>query len=293
MGGIRDVLALMRPAQWVKNGFVIAPLVFSQRFFDPVELLNVTVALASFCLASSSTYAFNDVIDRERDRSHPLKCKRPVACGRVSVASALAVGAALIVAAAALAWTLGPRFTAILALFFALHLVYSFALKNVLIADVLTIAAGFVLRAAGGVVAVGARMSPWLFVCTFLLAAFLALGKRRHEAVLLGVDAGEHREVLGRYTLRLLDRLVAAVSIATVVAYGLYTMAPGVESKLGTERLYLTVPFVVFGVFRYLFLVYGREEGGNPTTVLLGDVPLQLGIALWTVTVFLLLYSGA
>lgn len=287
---MRDLVTLLRPSQWVKNAFVVAPLVFSQRFFDATQLVNVAVATLAFCLASSASYAFNDVIDRDRDRRHPLKSKRPVAAGRVTPAAAVSVASALIVAAGLLAWVLGTTFLLILAAFFGLHLLYSFVLKNVIVADVAAIAAGFVLRAAGGVVAVGARMSPWLFVCTFLLALFLALGKRRHEAVLLGLEAGEHREVLGRYTLRLLDRLVAAVSIATVIVYALYALTPAVESNLGTERLYLTVPFVVFGVFRYLFLVYGREKGGNPTAVLLGDVPLQLGIASWIATVFLLLY---
>ena len=175
--------------------------------------------------------------------------------------------------------------------FLGLQGLYSIWLKHVVVVDVAALAAGFVLRAAAGVVAVGALMSPWLIVCTFLLALFLALAKRRHELFLLDADAGDHREVLGRYTVALLDQLIVIASVTTLIAYVLYTVSPEVIAKLGTERLYLTVPFVVFGVFRYLFLVYGRQEGGNPTDVLLGDIPLQIGIFSWIAVVFLLLYK--
>ncbi len=288
---MRDLIALLRPAQWAKNAFVLAPLVFARRFFDAGDLADASLAFVSFCLASSASYTFNDIIDRDRDRSHPLKANRPLAAGRVSGAVAAALAGALVAAALVSGWPLGSEFLAILAAFLVLHALYSAALKSLVVVDVMAIAGAFVLRAAGGVVAVEARMSPWLFVCTFLLALFLALGKRRHEAVLLGADAGGHREVLGRYSVRLLDLLIVVVSVATVVVYALYTVAPEVESKLGTERLYLTVPFVVFGVFRYLFLVYGRDQGGNPTEVLLADIPLQAGIGLWIGTVFWLLYG--
>jgi len=200
------------------------------------------------------------------------------------------LSAGLLVAGLALAMLAGPEVAAVLTAFVLLQIGYSTVLKHVVVVDVCALAAGFVLRAAAGVLAVNALLSPWLFVCTFLLALFLAVGKRRHELVLLGGDAGDHREVLGSYTPRLLDGLVTMISIATVGAYALYTLSPAVREKLGEDRLYLTVPFVVFGVFRYLFLVYRREEGGNPTAVLLGDLPLQAGIAVWIGAVFLLLY---
>jgi 4-hydroxybenzoate polyprenyltransferase len=287
---VRDFLELARPAQWIKNLFVLAPLVFSQRFFRTGELISAAVALAAFCLASSASYVLNDVLDRERDRGHPLKSRRPIASGRVAVAEALALAAALAVAALASSAALGPRFIGILAAFLGLQLLYSTSLKSVVVVDVATIALLFVLRAAGGVVAVGARMSPWLFLCTFLLAMFLGLGKRRHELALLEGYAANHRAVLGRYSVRLLDRLIAVIAMTTIVAYTVYTVTPSVEAKLGTDRLYYTVPFVVLGVFRYLFLVYGREEGGSPTDLLLADIPLQIGIAGWIVTVFVLLY---
>lgn len=285
-----DWFALLRPAQWIKNAFVLAPLVFSHRFFKPAPLVSALVAFAAFCLASSASYVVNDVLDRERDREHPLKCLRPIAAGRIRPDTAVA-GAVLVASVAlALGWAVGARFLTVLVLFLLVQILYSTALKYVVVGDVAGIAMLFVLRAAGGVVAVDARMSPWLFLCTFLLAMFLGLGKRRHELVLLKDEAGDHREVLGRYSVALLDWLIAAVAGATILAYTMYSLWPAVEAKLGTERLYLTAPFVAFGVVRYLFLIYRREEGGSPTDLLLGDLPLQVGIAGWIVTVFLLLY---
>jgi len=282
--------ALVRPAQWIKNAFVLAPLVFSHRFFKPAPLASAAVAFAAFCLASSAAYVMNDVLDRDRDREHPLKCLRPVAAGRIRPETA-AVGVVVLASMAlALGWGMGARFLAVLVAFLFVQILYSTVLKHVIVGDVAGIATLFVLRAAGGVVAVEARMSLWLFLCTFLLAMFLGLGKRRHELVLLKDEAGDHREVLGRYSVRLLDGLIAVVAGATIVGYTAYSLWPSVEAKLGTERLYLTAPFVAFGILRYLFLVYRREEGGSPTDLLLGDVPLQIGIAGWIVTVFFLLY---
>lgn len=285
-----DFFALLRPAQWVKNAFVLAPLIFSHRFFQLSELWSAAVAFVAFCLASSAAYVVNDVLDRHRDREHPLKSLRPIAAGRVSPGSALLLSSLLALVALGLGWAVGTRLVVVLAAFLLVQLLYSTGLKSLVVGDVAAIALLFVLRAAGGVVAVGARMSSWLFLCTFLLALFLGLGKRRHELALLKGDAGVHREVLGRYTVGLLDRLIAIAAAATIFAYTVYAFSPAVEAKLGTERLYLTVPFVAVGVIRYLFLIYRREEGGSPTDLLLGDVPLQLAIAGWIVTVFLLLY---
>ncbi len=280
----------MRPQQWVKNAFVLAPLMFSQRVFEPGASVAALAAFVSFCLASSAAYVFNDVTDRDRDRSHPLKRQRPIAAGRVSVRQALRLAFGLIAFSLVVAGFLGVSFLAYLLVFLLLQALYSSVLKSLLVIDVLAIATGFVLRAAAGVVAVGAHMSSWLLLCTFLLALFLALGKRRHEVVLLGESASEHREVLGLYSVAQLDRLIAVVSVATAVAYGFYSTSPVVAAKLGTDRLVLTVPFVVLGLFRYLFLIYRREEGGSPADILLGDGPLQAAIALWLAAVFLLLY---
>jgi 4-hydroxybenzoate polyprenyltransferase len=204
--------------------------------------------------------------------------------------AALMLAAVLVVVALVAGWTLGRVFLGLLAAFLIVQVLYSMWLKTIVVVDVGIIALLFVLRAAGGVAAVDARMSPWLFLCTFLLAMLLGLGKRRHEIILLEGGAGGHRAVLDRYTVRLLDVLISVAALTTIVAYTVYTVWPTVEAKLGTERLYYTVPFVVLGVFRYLLLIYRREEGGSPTELLLEDLPLQAAIAGWIVTVFLLLY---
>jgi 4-hydroxybenzoate polyprenyltransferase len=285
-----DIVALLRPAQWIKNAFVLVPLVFAQRFFLAQDLAHAGAAVISFCCASSAAYVFNDILDRDRDRRHPLKCDRPIAAGRVSIRRASLVGVIALLLAASLAAGVNAEFAAVLAAFCVLQIFYSTILKNIVIVDSVSIAFGFSLRAAAGVVAVGAAMSPWLLVCSFVLALFLALGKRRHESTLLGDEAGQHRDVLGRYSLRLLDQFIAISAVSTTVIYAMYCLSPQVAAKLGTEYLYLTIPFVVFGVFRYLFLVYGREEGGSPTDILLRDLPLQLGIVGWISTVFVLLY---
>jgi 4-hydroxybenzoate polyprenyltransferase len=287
---LRDLIVLMRPSQWAKNAFVLAPLIFSGRFFDEHSLLRAVSAVAVFCAAASAAYIANDIIDRDRDRNHPLKRDRPLAAGRVESRSAAALAVVLAVLALAGAFSLGFRFAIVLACFFALQVEYSLILKRIVVVDVFAIATGFVLRAAAGVVAVGASMSPWLLGCTFLLATFLGLAKRRHEVVLLSATAGDHREVLSAYSERGLDHLLRAAAAATVVIYILYARSPTVAQKLGTEDLWVTIPFVVFGVLRYLFLVYGRNDGGNPTGILLGDVPLQAGIVSWLLAVFFLLY---
>jgi len=285
-----DYLALLRPAQWIKNGFVLAPLVFSHRLFQAAPVASAGLAFIAFCSASSAAYVLNDLIDRVRDREHPLKCLRPIAAGRVGEKQAVALALAAATLALALGWCVGTRFLLVLVSFLLVQILYSTGLKSLVVADVAAIAVLFVLRAAGGVVAVGARMSGWLFLCTFLLAMFLGLGKRRHELALLKSDAGDHREVLGRYSVALLDGMIAVAAATTIGAYTIYAFWPSVEAKLGTEYLFVTVPFVAFGVVRYLFLIYRRDEGGSPTDLLLGDLPLQLGIAGWIVTVFFLLY---
>ena len=285
-----DLVALLRPAQWSKNAFVLAPLVFSQQLVDPQRLGAALWAFVVFCLASSSAYVLNDILDRERDGRHPLKSVRPLAAGRLGwrVAAWLSIGLGAMAVAAGAA--LGGSFLAVLGAFLLLQVFYSLLLKDVVVVDALAIATGFLLRAAAGVVAVEARMSAWLFLCTFLLALFLAFAKRRHEIAVLGAEATEHRGVLGRYTVGLLDQAITVMATTTVIAYIVYCMWPAVAEKLGTDHMYATVPFVVFGVFRYLFLVYGRAEGGNPASVLLADVPLQMGVASWLTVVLFLLY---
>ena len=271
----------MRPEQWLKNGFVLAPIVFSGLVGDPDAWLRTMLAVAAFCAASSAVYLVNDVIDREADRSHPIKQNRPIASGEVSVATALVVAVLLLIAAAFASVWLGGWFPAVLAGYVSLVLLYSALLKRAVFLDVLVVAAGFVLRVVGGAVAIDVPVSRWILVVTYLLALYLALGKRRSELVLLGGGAGTHRVVLGHYTLPMVDQAISVVLGATVVAYALYTVAPETVAKVGSEGLLATVPIVLYGLFRYLYLLHRHELGGSPTKALLTDRPLLVCVIVW------------
>ena len=271
----------MRPEQWLKNGFVLAPIVFSGLVGDPDAWLRTLLAVAAFCAASSAVYLVNDVIDREADRSHPIKQNRPIASGEVSVATALVTAVILLVAAAFVSVWLGGWFPAVLAAYVSLVLLYSALLKRAVFLDVLVVAAGFVLRVVGGAVAIDVPVSRWILVVTYLLALYLALGKRRSELVLLGRAAGTHRVVLGHYTLPMVDQAISVVLGATVVAYALYTVAPETVAKVGSEGLLATVPIVLYGLFRYLYLLHRHELGGSPTKALLTDRPLLVCVVVW------------
>lgn len=285
-----DLWTSLRPAQWVKNGFVLAALVFSLHLTDPAAVARTVAAFALFCAASSAAYLGNDVLDAERDARHAAKRDRPVASGRLPRGVALAVSALLAATALGGAALLGLPLFGCVAAFLGLQAAYSTALKHVPVVDAVTIATGFVLRTAAGVVAAGARMSAWLFLATFLLALFLALAKRRHELAALGEAAASHRPALAAYRIVPLDPLIVAVALSVVALYTQYALDDEVARRLGTDRLYLTVPFVVLGVFRYLFLVYGRDRGGNPTEALLDDRPLLAAVLLWGAAVVALIY---
>lgn len=271
----------LRPEQWLKNGFVLAPLVFSGLLDDPNAWGRSLLAVAAFCCASSAVYLVNDVLDREADRRHPTKCNRPIAAGEVSVGMALAAASVLVVAAMIAAFALGNMFPAVLGCYILLVVLYSAVLKRVVFIDVLVLAAGFVLRVVGGAVAIDVPVSRWLLLCAYLLALYLALGKRRSELALLGDDAGTHREVLGHYTLGLVDQAISVVLGATVLAYTLYTVAPDTVAKVGSEGLMATVPVVLYGLFRYLYLLHRYELGGSPTRVLVTDRPLLITVVVW------------
>jgi 4-hydroxybenzoate polyprenyltransferase len=271
----------LRPVQWLKNGFVLAPIVFSGRIVDPAAWWGCLAAVASFCSASSATYLINDVLDRKADSIHPTKKFRPIAAGEVSVP--LAVGTAVVLGAVAFAiavW-IGGWFGYILAGYLILTSLYSAVLKEAVFVDVLVVAAGFVMRVVGGAVAIGVPISTWLLLCAYLLALYLALGKRRAELALLGEEAGNHRVVLGHYTLPLVDQAIGVVLGATVLAYTLYTVAPDTVAKVGSEGLMATVPVVLYGLFRYLYLLHRHELGGSPTRVLITDRPLLACVVLW------------
>ena len=283
----RKTIALirsLRPEQWLKNGFVLAPVVFSGMLGDASVWLDSVIAVAAFCAASSAVYLVNDVIDREADRKHPSKRERPIASGEISVGTALVAAGILVAAAMAAAWTLGGWFPMVLGGYILLVVFYSAILKRVVFIDVLVLAAGFVLRVVGGAVAIDVPVSRWLLLCAYLLALYLALGKRRTELALLGEGAGTHREVLGHYTLDLVDQAISVVLGATVLAYTLYTVADDTVAKVGSEGLMITVPIVLYGLFRYLYLLHRSEMGGSPTRVLVTDRPLLITVVVWLTT---------
>ena len=291
-----DLLALARPWQWTKNGVVLAGIIFGGHLGESDYQVRAVVALAAFCLASSAIYVFNDVLDRERDRRHPEKRLRPVAAGRVSPAAAVVFGSVLLAGAAGLGQFLGPQFLGTIGAFLGLNLLYSAWLKQLPVLDVMAIAISFVLRALGGVAALRPldpelAVSPWLLLCTFFLALFLGFGKRRHELQLLEAEAADHRGVLAAYSIRLVDEILGVMAGATLIAYAIYTVAPGTVERFHTGSLVYTVPFVTYGIFRYLYLIHFKQEGGNPSRHLYRDVPILLTVLGWTATVVVLLYA--
>jgi 4-hydroxybenzoate polyprenyltransferase len=275
------IVRSLRPEQWLKNGFVLAPMVFSGLLDDSGVWARSLLAVAAFCAASSAVYLVNDIFDRETDRRHPRKKHRPIAAGEVSVTEGVVLAVALAAAAMSAAWVLGGWFPVVLGGYIVLVVLYSVILKRVVFVDVLVLAAGFVLRVVGGAVAIDVPISRWLLLCAYLLALYLALGKRRSELALLGEGADSHREVLGHYTLDLVDQAISVVLGATVLAYTLYTVAPDTVAKVGSEGLMATVPVVLYGLFRYLYLLHRAEMGGSPTKVLLTDRPLLLTVVIW------------
>ncbi len=287
---IAALFVSLRPRQWSKNLLVFAGLVFSRNLFDPADFLRSLVGFVAFCLLSSAVYLINDLADLESDRLHPLKRFRPIASGRLKPGPAKI--AAVVAAALALAggWALDWRFGVVGLTYFLMQLGYSFGLKRIVVLDVMTVAAGFALRAVAGTVLVHVTISSWLFVCTILGALFIALAKRRHELLFLENGGAAHRAVLEKYSEPLLDQMMAVATSSTVIAYCLYTIAPETVAKFGTNNLMLTVPFVLYGVYRYLYLVYRKEMGGAPEKVLLTDVPLMVDGLLWAASVVAVLY---
>lgn len=283
----------LRPSQWTKNLIVFAALMFGERLTDPRSVAYAVAAFVIFCALSGVVYLVNDVADRDADRTHPLKRLRPIASGALPVPTALAAAAVLTVAALGAAFWLRPAFGVIGAAYLALLAMYSGPLKHIVIIDVITIAVGFVLRAAAGAVAIDVQISHWLFILTILLALFLALSKRRHELVLLADGATSHRRILQEYSPYLLDQMIAVVTASTLVAYAIYTVSPETIDKFGTDKLSLTLPFPLYGIFRYLYLVHQKEGGGSPSAMLLNDKPLLLCVGLWAIAVAVIIYGPA
>ncbi len=281
----------LRPEQWTKNLLLFAGLLFGGRLLELGAVIAAMAGFAIFSALSGATYLLNDIWDREADRRHPLKQTRPIASGQLDISTGAWSAASLIAGAIGAAWLLSPRLAGIAAAYVGLLFFYSTTLKHVVIVDVLAIAGGFVLRAIAGAIAVDVPIGSWLLVCTTLLALFLALSKRRHELVLLGEDASRHRPSLEHYSPYLLDQMIAVVTASTLIAYTVFTTSPDTAQRLGTSRLVFTVPFVLYGIFRYLYLVHQRLGGGSPAEMLLTDRPLLLCVALWAWAVMLLMYS--
>ena len=326
---VRFLIQGMRPRQWTKNAPIFAGITFAGRLLDGISLLRVITAFIVFCLLAGATYLINDLADLKQDRIHPTKRFRPLASGRLAQRTAyIGIGVALLLSVAGMALIIGlplpgsgasyhlaltlwpPRaalvlahnlppgdaytayggsgalFAVIAAAYFTLMLAYTFRLKHVVLLDVFTIAGGFVLRAMAGAVAVAVHISPWLYLCTILLALFLALGKRRQELLSLEHNASAHRRILSEYSPQLLDQLITVVTSATLMAYSLYTF----QGETGDRRLMVTIPFVLYGIFRYLYLVYGRGEGGSPEEILLRDSHVRWSVVLCAITVAVVLY---
>ena len=284
------LLQTMRPRQWTKNGFVFVALLFDRQLFNPESVIRTLIAFVLLCLMSSAVYILNDMVDIEVDRRHPKKRQRPLPAGRLS--PSVAGGAALVMAAGSLAagFSMAPVFGLILLAYLISQISYTLWLKHVVLIDVSIIAAGFVLRIAAGVAVISPvqRFSPWLYIFGGFLALFMALGKRRHELVLLGADAGNHRAILDEYSLELLDKLISIVTTSAIVAYSLYTfLAEGLPEN---DLMMLTIPFVLYGMFRYLYLIHVRHEGGAPEEILLRDRPMQIALVLGAALVFVVLY---
>jgi 4-hydroxybenzoate polyprenyltransferase len=285
------LLRSMRPTQWAKNVFVFAALVFDQKLLLPGPFLRTLAGFGVFCLASSVVYLLNDVADRESDRKHPTKRNRAIASGVVP--PSVALGTAALMAAAALlgGFVLGTAFGLIVAGFLLLNLLYSFWLKHVPIIDVFIVAAGFVLRVGAGVsLIVVTRFSPWLYVCTTLLALYIGFGKRRAEMVLVSAASTNTRRVLDGYTISFLDQLIVIVSATAIVAYSLYTFSA--ENLPQNHTMMLTIPFVIYGIFRYLYLIHVENSGGAPEELVLKDRPLMATLALWGLASIAVLYLG-
>src|SRR5216684_809759 len=283
------VLTSLRPRQWVKNLFVFAGVVFAQQIFTPL-VWRAAAAFVIFCGLSGAIYLFNDVADVDKDRLHPQKKQRPIAAGALSIRAAVAIGLVLSAACLAAAFSLSPVFGLTALGYGVLLTAYSAWLKHLVILDVLTVATGFVLRAVAGAVEV--EISGWLLICTILIALFVALGKRRHEYRSLTGSAVAHRPILAEYSEGFLDQMISVVTASTVTAYALYTMSADTVAKFHTRLLPLTLPFVLYGIFRYLYLLYRRDLGGNPSDLLVNDRALLVDALLWMLATLAIIYGS-
>lgn len=282
---LKDLLLAMRPKQWTKNGLVFIAVIFAHRLTNARDVALALLAVFIFCLVSGVVYLINDLVDIEKDRQHPYKRYRPLPSGRLRPRTAIVAASTIGLSALAVSTVVAPPFALAVLAYIALNLLYSFYLKNVVLLDLFGIAGGFLLRAAGGAWIIGVDISPWLYLCTLLGALFMGLGKRRHELLVLEGTAAAHRKILGEYTTEFLEELISIVSSALLVSYALYTYF-----AYRTHAMMATVPFAVYGIFRYLYLVHLKNEGGAPEEILLRDRPIIADIVLWVLTSGVILY---
>jgi 4-hydroxybenzoate polyprenyltransferase len=287
---IRSILITMRPRQWFKNIFLFVGLVFSHNLFQIGLFIKVCVGFVVFCLAASSIYIFNDIHDRESDRKHPEKCRRPLAEGSLQVSEGYMVSMVLAAIAFLLAFMMNRTFFVILLAYSILNLAYSLRIKQIVILDIMFIASGFVLRILAGTALAGVNPSDWLIICTITLSLFLGFSKRRNELILMGENAGYQRKVLKEYSIHFLDQMISMVTACTVMSYILYTVSPETVARFGTKNLIFSIPFVLFGVFRYLYLIYLKKTIENPIDLILKDFPSLLNILLWFSAVMIIIY---
>jgi len=280
----------MRPAQWTKNLVVFAALIFSQNLFHTEYLLKTLAAFFGFCGAAGSVYIMNDIVDLRKDKEHPVNSKRPLASGDLSITAAAISGTIVFSISLLTSYALSFSFGFVILTYIILNILYTLKLKKIVILDIFAIASGFALRVLGGAFAIDVLISNWLLVCTVLLSLFLAMGKRRAELILLNDQAPLHRSTLAEYSPELLDQMISIVTSATVVSYTLYTLSQETVAKFHTTNLKYTIPFVLYGIFRYLYLIYHGKEGGQPERILFTDIPLLIDILLYSILAGIILY---
>jgi len=281
----------MRFQQWIKNIFVFAGLIFSRHFYNIDSVLTSIYAFFIFSILSSGVYILNDIVDYEEDRVHPYKSKRPIAAGMITRRSAGIWAAILLIVALVLAYQVNYGFLFTCLVYLSMMTLYSLKVKHIVVLDVMFVAIGYVLRAIAGAVSISVEISSWLLLCTMLLALFLVISKRRTEIIVLGEEATKHRKALFQYSVDLLNQMIAIVTSACIVSYCLYTLAAETVTKFGTRNLIFTVPFVIYGIFRYLFLTFKKVETGIPEKVLIKDLPLQICLLLWILVSLFILMS--
>lgn len=287
---LKHVLLSMRPEQWIKNFFVFTALLFSKNLLNPSKDIEAFIGFAIFCMVTGCAYMVNDLVDLKKDKLHPAKSQRPLASEKLKKETAVKIIVLVCLTSLSFAFYMNILFGFIVLAYFLLNIGYSIYLKNVVIIDVVSIAAGFVLRVLGGAVIISVVASQWLILCTILLSLFLGFSKRRHELILLEDCATSHRRVLEHYSPYFLDQMIAVVTASTLICYALYTMSKDTIEKLGTSKLIYTIPFVLYGIFRYLYLVHQKEEGGSPTEIMFTDKPMIINLCLWVISSVVFIY---